>query len=721
MEQDLAQATLLSHHATASRDKAESDSQRVSSQLQRARQDFAATLLQLQESQASEVQILESASQKSKLTGGRGPEEVARETSELRNSLHTLCQKLQQQSQKSDLSKDTHRPAWLQGVVDIGGQVLLAMASLGEVNHKLQLAEMQLKLPRQAATSETHKTNTLAVSDLDAKRLQDQAAQDADVLRLQAAASEQALLRDEATSLRNQLDFAEGCNSVHAKTCMDYARGIRTGTGNCIDEAYHAAAPVFIEHAEVSQESVGPLLVRILESLANAQRWALASELESATWKELIQQIAARDKALGELASTTAQPRAPAVSPVSLVSPFVGELCPASMADRCVGLLEAQCSNISNQWHHAVSMCCKLEMDLRSLDSQTPAKTEAAYKEAAAAMLRQKSMWNQELLQRCIAWLSRSNDVSDWQAMAAVRELGLERSLRDMVSLSQSLREKIWSLEAEHESLRAASSFWRNSSDGASKLGRRDGHWGLQQHIDSLKSELGSARRELGAVKEQFDTIVTKLHGLPDSSNTDDETPPPAGSGGNEDVALAQIYPALTSIARQLQQFCRETDTQSRSDSCHLILEELRHTRSWCKQVEQELQQQAALSKQLLATSGGEISASYHRASSLSTDLSVADLDRSLTPGMKECQARQCATMHSNLLSIRTQLRPNGVLNRVEAILNMQQDLQTGYRAVTRELHELQNQKQAQECLGHRQREQSQPGCACCRPQAKVS
>ena len=158
-----------------------------------------------------------------------------------------------------------------------------------------------------------------------------------------------------------------------------------------------------------------------------------------------------------------------------------------------------------------------------------------------------------------------------------------EHSVRDLASMNQSLREHIWSLEAEHENLSSAASCQSHSADSIPR-GMRDGS-GLQQHIDSLKSELGSARGELCAVKEQFDVMKNKLHhALHDAESVSRNHESPQCFGGNQNTALAQICPVLASIARQMQHMCQETDTRKRSDACHMVLEELERTRSWCRQ-----------------------------------------------------------------------------------------------------------------------------------------
>ena len=477
----------------------------------------------------------------------------------------------------------------------------------------------------------------------DAKALREQAVQAADMLRLREAASEQALLQEEAISLRSELHLMEGCDVAHAKARMEYEEQIRRDANHCLEERDQATGSlVHLQQTEVSAQAEGPLLALVLQNLAGAQRWARTSELTEMTWKSLVENLTNHVTHLEEMAVSDAfQPLAPAPS-----SPFMGELSPEGIADKCISSLEAHLSNISSQWHHAVSVCCKTEMDLRSLEAQMRTKPEAAAKEAAAEMLRQVSVWNQDLLQRCISWLTHATEAADWHAMAAVRELGLEHSVRDLASMNQSLREHIWSLEAEHENLSSAASCQSHSADSIPR-GMRDGS-GLQQHIDSLKSELGSARGELCAVKEQFDVMKNKLHhALHDAESVSRNHESPQCSGGNQNTALAQICPVLASIARQMQHMCQETDTRKRSDACHLVLEELERTRSWCRQVQQELKQQGAIAEKLLAATPGDISVGCsQKFADISAEPEPSDFEPSVSNRMLEprsCRApRSC-------------------------------------------------------------------------------
>ena len=641
-EQDLSQAMQLTQHVSALRDRAESDSYRATAQLQGARQQFAATLSQLQKHPNQAPQ----ASQVPKPAGSRGPDEVAQETSVLRKSLHILCKQLREQAQKGDQTTDSQETALLQGVADIGGQVLLAMASLGDVNRKLQLAEMQTYHPSRAFESGNNSTHAGDVSStvLDAaKALHEQAVQAADMLRLREAASEQALLQEEAVSLRSELHLMEGYDVARAKARMEYAEQIGRDANHCLEEIDEATGSgVHFQQTEVSAQVAAPLLVLGLQNLARAQRWARTSELTAMTWKALMENLtnhATHATHLEELvASDALQPLASAFS-----SPFIGELSPEGIADKCISSLEAHLSNISSQWHHAVSVCCKMEMDLRSLEAQMRTKPEVAAKEAAAEMLQQVSAWNQDLLQRCISWLTHATEVADWHAMAAVRELGLEHAVRDLVSMNQALREHIWSLEAEHENLSSAASCQSHSADSIPR-GMRDGS-GLQQHIDSLKSDLGSARGELCAVKEQFDVIKHKLHhALHDAESVSRNHESPRSSGGNQSIALAQICPVLASIARQMQHMCQETDIRKRSDACHMVLEELERTRSWCRQVQQELKQQGAMAAKLLAAAPGDISVDRsHKYAFVSAEPEPSHIEASISSRMLEprlCHSR---------------------------------------------------------------------------------
>ena len=617
LEQDLSQAAVLAQSVAASRDKAESQSRRALSQLEEVRQSFAATLLQ--ESEAASGKNAKNAVQEASLAGIRGPREVAHESMLLRDSLHALCKGLEESNEgTSKLAETGNKQAWLREVADVGGQVLSAMAALGELNQKLQRVHLEMHHPRETDAPGCRQVSIKDVADLDAKNQQGQAACAAGSLRLQAAASEQALLQEEAVCLQAQLRCAESCDSACARTCSRYAEELRGDADAFFEEVRNPAVvgDCFVHTDVFATKPVGPLLALVLQELARAQKWAVSSKWKSSTWKSLMQGLLKRDSQLEELhASRDDQP----LQRATTLEYSSERASSASMADRSVGFLEAQLSDTSRQWHHSVSVCCKLDMDLRTLQSHLPAKKESAAKEAAASMLQQAKVWSHELMRRCAAWLSHSKDVSNWQDIAAVRELGLERSVRDLATINQAMREQIWSLEAEHENLNAAA-FDRPSCALASP--GRKGPSGLQQQVDSLKSELRTAREDLRNVKDRPEAVLQQPRAGPlvaDDGRHTHTAETVARSGVAE---LAQICPALTAMARHMQRMCQETDTQRKSSAFQMVLDELGRTQSWCKQVQLGLRQQANMPAKLLSTSQSEPSTGPNLAHLEPTDMS---------------------------------------------------------------------------------------------------
>ena len=680
LEKELTDASLLTQRVSASQKIAESESQKAFIELQRARQNFATILSQLREVGSSHTTWPES-----RTLGGRGPEEVAHETSSLRDSLNALCRSLAEGPQKGQ--------AWLEGVADVGGQVLMAMATMREVNQKLQHAELQVYSSNRDWSCKDENLGIMAAADADAKAQRDQAAHAIGSLKLQVAGWEQALLQEEVARWRGLLSSIGGRDAVYAASCMEQASELQGKTHRIpadMQRKNDTRAEVHFHQARMSaMVPAGPLFALVIQRLAQTQRWDSLSKVKLETWKSLMQSSTNRDKRLEQVQGSHDGNLPAACSTLAEVSP-------ASIADRFVGYLEAQLSSISNQWHHATSLRCKLQMDLQALQSQAPTKTEAAAKQAAADMLRLASVWNHELLQRCAAWLSHADATSDWQDIAAVRELGLEQSLRDLAAMNQAARERIWSLEAEHENLVATAGTQKLSLDTLAPPAARRVCSGLQQHIDSLKSELGMVRLELCTVKTNCDEIEQKLCRTSSAPLAASDAKQLSGSPRNTgSAALAQVCPALTSITQQMRHIYQETDSQQKSAAFKTVLQELEHARAWCQQVQQELKQQAVLSEKILASSHGETSGRLHQTASSSSSRPFEVDDRSISnmPGP------QSFALH--LVDINPKLvRTGAVLPRVEALLKMQQGLQTGYRAVTQELQELQSRKQTHECLG---------------------
>ncbi|CAJ1406618.1 unnamed protein product [Effrenium voratum] len=165
-----------------------------------------------------------------------------------------------------------------------------------------------------------------------------------------------------------------------------------------------------------------------------------------------------------------------------------------------------------------------------------------------------------------------------------------------------------------------------------------------RQQVSALESQLSHTQRELQAVLARVAELEAELERAEAAK---------ASEAQRSQKDAQQICPALVSLADQLQQM---SDARKRSQSGSLVLEDLAKTKRWCEQVQADLQQ-ANLS-----------------------ELNTSDLDGSVL-GMS----------HDSTGS------SSAVLHRVEALLGVQHELYQGYRNVTREIHELQLKKQAQE------------------------
>ncbi|CAK9074002.1 unnamed protein product [Durusdinium trenchii] len=564
-----------------------------------------------------------------------------------RNSLYTLCRRVQEGSTQVDTAE-----MWQQGASEMAGKILLLSAALRELDVQIHMEEMAMQhiQPEQSKIMcELQEVDAQAKAELTEARTA------AAALKFQEASSKQSGLLQEIAQEKIFLRQNQAQNKLLADTREQVAKALsiaRKRQQNLVEEEFNSdmaseislLRQTLLDKAGLSRGSVQQILGTALEAVARAHCFALSSDMKLSTWKSLANHLEVALPVPGAI---------PMPSYHSEIGVFPSPEHPGSQ--HRWQALETQISALTEELHRTMADCKRHQLESHAFEARYAEDLKFVEERSATEARKELDQWRKELFKTCGTWLPPL--VQDWHTAAVCRERGFEHEVQDLLSKKQIVQESLTILAAQHQHLR--------KSAGCAELGiaHGDPRHGREQVLQ-LKSQLATVQEELHLAKTRSEVQRSRRR------SKDGEFNKVSAKG----LELEDICPSLTSIAQELEQMV----ATRQSESGELVLQELAKTKAWCEELRAQLRKDSSRNQ-----------VDYQ-------DFGLA----SLHPGTF------VSSNASDLPVNKDSRRSSEIMNRVEAIFQAQRELHMGYRAVLKEIHDLQLKRQAQEAEAEALQEQ---------------
>eukprot|EP00435_Cladocopium_sp_Y103_P022730 s616_g5.t1 len=587
--------------------------------------------------------------------------ECQQEADNLRQALREVGESMQRQARQAE-HEDPKQGFWKQGVAELVGQVMLLLGSVNDLNLQLRCSEMAIEeaLHRQPVPEILEELQSV---DLRAQEVLNEAKSSAAMCELRQTASQRTSVLHDIADTQGQLRQLKLQNEILSDRKQQVSKALsslRTRQQKLLaeelktDEVGESSVVLQTLLNETGKESPATqqVLAAILGAIARAQWLAVKSEMTEHTWKSL---------------AHTLVPSLPMAMPLP-AEQGGSALSEPSKASLSQDQLEAQVSALTLEFHQGMAECEKCELESQTFEATFAEQLEVAEKKAKTETAQQLDLWRKKLFETCTTLL---RDSESWQttACAEVRERGLESEVEELASMNQRAEDRIAILSSHYENL-------QTSYVAGRVIPAHNGDpFYSRQHVLELKSQLRHVRKELNATRDRCEGL-----------QADRRPAAPADPAGQTEAPrrtaaldLEQVCAAVTSMAERVEHMCMEADRSTRQSEGNLVLQELASSKEWCEEVQAGLMQQREFSEELHLSGNAPSTIIESEGSFLASQFDAETL--ALRGGNVPAGSQ----------------RSGAVLQRVEAIFQAQHDLHRGYRAVLKEIHDLQLKKQLQE------------------------